>query len=156
MPATTARTVQSLTFAALVVLAPPAPAAGASPAGRWSTVDDRTGEVRSVVRLQIDDGVLRGHVERIVPRAGDPADPLCTRCGGIRRNQRVVGMQILEGFREDGDRWTGGRVLDPENGKEYSSSVWLEGHDRLRVRGYWGFFYRTQTWHRLADEAPRP
>ena len=137
---------------ALLLIASATEATAASPEGRWSTIDDRSGEVRSVVRLQIEDGELRGFVEKIVPRAGDPTDPHCTRCSGARRNQRVTGMQILEGYRRDGDRWTGGRVLDPENGKEYSSSVWLDGPDRLRVRGYWGLFYRTQTWHRVSDD----
>ena len=30
--------------------------------------------------------------------------------------------------------------------RKYLSTIWLEGPDRLRVRGYWGPFYRTQTW----------
>jgi Delta7-sterol 5-desaturase len=140
----------SLTLVAL--LAPSALAADASPEGRWSTIDDRTGEVRSIVRVQIEDGELRGHVEKVVTKPGQQEDPKCTRCRGARRDQRVVGMQILSGYRRAGDRWTGGRVLDPENGKEYSSAVWLEERDRLRVRGYWGPFYRTQTWRRVDSQ----
>ena len=69
-----------------------------------------------------------------------------------QRGQRVVGMLILEGLRFDGNRWTDGRILDPENGKEYASTVCLDGDDRLRVRGYWGPFYRTQTWRRAPGD----
>jgi Delta7-sterol 5-desaturase len=138
-----------LSLALAALLAPSALAADASPEGRWSTIDDRTGEVRSIVRLQIEDGELRGNVEKVIPKPGEQEDPICTRCRGTRRDQKVVGMQILSGYRREGDRWTGGRVLDPENGKEYSSAVWLEQRDRLRVRGYWGPFYRTQTWRRV-------
>jgi Delta7-sterol 5-desaturase len=134
----------------------PAPASDVLPEGRWTTIDDRTGQVRSIVRVHIEDGELRGHVEKIVPRPGEDEDPVCTRCSGTRRNQRVVGMQILSGYRRERDRWTGGRILDPENGKEYSSSVWLEQADRLRVRGYWGPFHRTQTWRRLVGQEGRP
>ena len=123
-------------------------AADVSPEGRWTTIDDHTGEIRSIVRVRIDNGELRGDVEKVVPRPGEHEDPVCARCRGARRNQRVVGMEILSGYRRDGDRWTGGRILDPENGKEYSSAVWLESPDRLRVRGYWGPFHRTQTWRR--------
>jgi uncharacterized protein (DUF2147 family) len=124
-------------------------AAGATPEGRWATIDDHTGEVRAIVRVRIDNGQLRGVVEKVVRGpAGDP-DPLCAPCKGARHNQRVVGMEILGGFHLQGERWKGGRVVDPENGKEYSSSVWLEGPDRLRVRGYWGPFHRTQTWRRV-------
>lgn len=31
------------------------------------------------------------------------------------------------------------------------SAVWLEAPDRMRVRGYWGPFYRTQAWRRSED-----
>src|SRR5262249_43558379 len=125
---------------------------GASPEGRWSTVDDHTGEVRSIVKIHVDGDELRGDVEQLRRKPGEDPDPVCTRCRGTRRNQRVVGMQILWGNHRQRDRWTGGRVLDPENGKEYASAVWLEGPDRLHVRGYWGPFYRTQTWRRVEDE----
>jgi sterol desaturase/sphingolipid hydroxylase (fatty acid hydroxylase superfamily)/uncharacterized protein (DUF2147 family) len=127
-------------------------AAEVSPEGTWSTLDDRTGAIRSVVRVYIENGELRGHIEKILSRLGEAENPVCTRCPGTRRNQPVLGMQILGGYRREGDRWTGGRVLDPENGKEYSSTVWLEGPEHLRVRGYWGPFHRTQTWRRAASQ----
>jgi sterol desaturase/sphingolipid hydroxylase (fatty acid hydroxylase superfamily) len=123
-----------------------------SPEGRWRTIDDQTGDVRSVVHVQLANGQLRGHIEKVLSRPGEDPDPVCDRCRDQRRNQRVIGMEILSGYRRDGHRWTGGRVLDPENGNEYSSAVWLETPDRLRVRGYWGPFYRTQTWRRVVEE----
>lgn len=124
-------------------------AADITPEGRWTTIDDRTGTVRSVVRVRIDDGELRGGVERILPRAGEDDDPACLRCRGARRGQKVVGMNILWGHRLEGQAWVGGRVLDPENGREYGSRVWLEDPNTLKVRGYWGPFHRTQTWKRV-------
>jgi uncharacterized protein (DUF2147 family) len=43
----------------------------------------------------------------------------------------------------------GGKILDPENGKEYTvKMVPLEGGKKLQVRGYIGPFYRTQVWLR--------
>jgi uncharacterized protein (DUF2147 family) len=36
-------------------------------------------------------------------------------------------------------------ILDPEDGKAYKAEVWAEG-GKLKVRGYVGFLYRTQTW----------
>ena len=92
-------------------------------------------------------------VEKVLPRPGEDRDPVCLRCTGSRRGQKVIGMTILWGHRAKGSRWSDGRILDPENGKEYSSSVWLEGADRLRVRGRWGPFYRTQTWRRIGEDA---
>jgi lathosterol oxidase len=82
----------------LLLLAGASPTARASDVsleGDWNTIDDRTGEVRSVVRVHIERGELRGHIERILPRPGEDEDPICTRCRGVRRNQRVVGMEVL-------------------------------------------------------------
>jgi len=43
----------------------------------------------------------------------------------------------------------GGKILDPENGKEYTvKMVPKEGGKKLQVRGYIGPFYRTQYWLR--------
>ena len=36
---------------------------------------------------------------------------------------------------------------DTKNGKNYKCSIWLDG-DKLKVRGYIGVFYETQTWTR--------
>lgn len=135
-----------------------AAAAGAAtssgPEGAWETLDDRTGMPRAVVRVAIRDAELAGVIERIVPRPGEGPDPVCTRCEGSLRNKPVVGMAILRGLKRDGDRWVDGSILDPENGKTYRATVWLDRHDRLRVRGYWGPFYRTQTWRRAGGHEP--
>ncbi|MEQ9415709.1 MAG: DUF2147 domain-containing protein, partial [Cyclobacteriaceae bacterium] len=46
------------------------------------------------------------------------------------------------------DGYSGGTILDPKVGKIYRCRLWIEG-DNLKVRGYWGPFYRTQTWDRF-------
>jgi uncharacterized protein (DUF2147 family) len=142
--------------AALLALAAAAsPAAGeATPLGLWRTIDDRSGKPRAVIRLWLEHGRLQGRIEHVYPKPGEAKDPVCTRCTGARRGQRVIGMVVLWGHRPGPERgrWSGGRVLDPEMGKDYPGRLWLEGPDRLKVRGYWGPFYRTQTWHRLNEE----
>ena len=129
---------------------------GPTPEGQWATMDDQTGTPRSLVRVSVRDGQLTGVIERLLLRPGEEPEPLCTRCSGSLHNKPVLGMEILHGHRRDGERWAAGSILDPENGKEYRSAVWLEGPDRLRVRGYWGPFYRSQTWHRLKKNGGRP
>ena len=40
-------------------------------------------------------------------------------------------------------------MLDPENGKTYKTRLKpIEGGKKLEMRGYIGFFYRTQVWVR--------
>lgn len=125
--------------------------AEASPAGRWRTIDDRTGEPRAVIRLWLEHDRLHGRIEHVYPRPGESPDPVCTRCTGARRGGKVIGMVVVWDHRLERDRWAGGRVLDPEMGKDYPGRLWLEGPDRLKVRGYWGPFHRTQTWHRIVE-----
>jgi uncharacterized protein (DUF2147 family) len=60
-------------------------------------------------------------------------------------------------MRQQGDEWSGGEILDPENGKTYRARMRLEDSGRkLIVRGYIGFsvFGRSQTWLRVG--APQP
>ena len=55
------------------------------------------------------------------------------------RNRPLCGLELLGGFTpSDGqpEKWKGGWVYDPENGKTYSSHMWLDGPDTLKVRGY--------------------
>ena len=54
----------------------------------------------------------------------------------------------MNNLEKDDDEWGDGEILDPNNGKIYDCKIWLEGNDILKVRGYVGFFYRTQTWKR--------
>lgn len=65
-----------------------------------------------------------------------------------RRNDPVMGLVILRGFKKDGATgYDGGTIYDPKNGKTYSCKMTREG-DTLHVRGYIGFSLlgRTTTW----------
>ena len=63
----------------------------------------------------------------------------------------MLGMQIIRGVRKDGDTYGGGKILDPENGKEYNCKMTVvDGGKKLDVRGFIGISLigRTQTWIR--------
>ena len=48
------------------------------------------------------------------------------------------------------DVWEGGKILDPENGRNYTLRLTpIEGGKKLEVRGSIGPFGRTQTWIRV-------
>ena len=53
----------------------------------------------------------------------------------------------MPGTSKSKEKWEGGRIYNPKNGKNYKCSIWLDG-DQLKVRGYIGVFYETQTWKR--------
>lgn len=58
-------------------------------------------------------------------------------------------MEIIKDMTADDDGgYDGGTILDPKVGKIYRCRLWLEAN-KLKVRGYWGPFFRTQTWDRF-------
>jgi uncharacterized protein (DUF2147 family) len=133
-------------------LALPAWAEPLTPAGLWRTIDDKTKQPRSLVRITEVNGVYEGKVEKILNRQPDD-DPqnLCRECKGERKDKPVIGMTILWNLRRDGDHFDGGEILDPKNGKVYRCKMELiEGGTKLNVRGFIGvsLIGRTQTWLR--------
>jgi len=125
-----------------------------TPVGRWRTVDDKTGKPRSIVRIWEENGVLLGRVEKSLnpERAGRR----CDKCTDDRKDQPIVGMVIIRSMKKDGDEYTGGDILDPDNGKIYHCKLRVkEEGSKLSVRGYVGasLFGRSQTWTREPEEA---
>jgi uncharacterized protein (DUF2147 family) len=125
--------------------------AAESPIGYWTTIDDDGKTPSSIVQLYKRGQKLFGKIVQLInPREKNPT---CTECDGARKNQRILGMEILRDLHADGDEWSGGYILDPRNGKEYACYVELvDGGKRLKVRGYLGIalFGRTQYWRKRA------
>lgn len=117
--------------------------------GEWITVDDNTGEKRSVVEIYESEGKLYGKVVRIFTNPGEDPDPVCDKCDpeDSRYKKKVIGMEIIRNMVRSGEAYEDGDILDPEVGKVYRCKLWIE-EKKLKVRGYWGPFYRTQTWKR--------
>jgi uncharacterized protein (DUF2147 family) len=121
-----------------------------SPVGTWRSFDESTGEPKSKITIIERDGALSGKVDALLRKGVDPA-LRCTECTDDRKDQPVVGMEIIRGGKkaEGRELWEGGKILDPENGKEYRASYTpIDGGKKLEVRGYLGPFWRTQTWTR--------
>ena len=129
----------------------PQNSSSASPVGRWKTVDDATGKVKSIVVIWEENGKLYGKIEKLVDPDPQDRDPRCARCEGELKNRPLIGLRILWDLRKDGSQWSGGRVLDPDNGKTYKCYITVEdGGKKLKVRGFIGFSLlgRTQYWLR--------
>lgn len=102
-----------------------------------------------IVIAPVLSGALHGRIDKAISQG---SEPLCTLCTDDRKNQHKLGLEIIRGVRsaEGGAVWEGGKILDPENGKEYTVRLTpTDAGKRLRVRGYIGPFYRTQVWQRM-------
>jgi len=129
-----------------IALGAAAPAAAEAIVGRWNTVDDKSGKVRSEVQIYEQGGKVFGKIAALTdPTDKDGKPRVCEKCGGADKNQPVVGLVIIRDLAPTGDRYKGGTIMDPEDGKVYRAELWVEG-GALKVRGYLGPFYRTQTW----------
>lgn len=130
---------------ALLVGSLPAMAAD-SPVGRWNTVDEKSGKVRSVVEVYEEGGKVFGKITDLTePHDAQGKPKTCTKCQGTDKDRPVIGLVIIRDLGAGGDRYKGGTILDPEDGKVYKAEIWVED-GKLKVRGYLGIFYRTQTW----------
>ena len=54
------------------------------------------------------------------------------------RKRRLRGLKFLNGFKKDGDKFTGGKVYDSKSGKTYSGKIWTTGNDKLTMRAFKG------------------
>lgn len=129
----------------------PAFAQQASPVGLWKTFDDGTGKAKSLVRITESGGALLGRVEKVFLPPEEDQNPLCIKCTGAKKDKQVIGMVIMSGLKKDGAEYTGGEILDPDNGKVYRSKLAvLDGGRKLTVRGYIGMplLGRSQVWTR--------
>ena len=105
--------------------------------GEWYTDEDE-----SVVEIYRLDDKFYGKIVWLK----EPYTPE----GSERRDDSIIGLQLLSDFRYSGrNRWDKGTVYDPNDGKTYSCKMRLKG-DRLKIRGYVGIavFGRTTIWRR--------
>ena len=118
--------------------------------GEWKTIDDISGNPKSILEVFEKGGRIYGKVQRILEKGRENAK--CIKCEGDLKDKPVVGMLIIDGLKnESKNEYSGGEILDPENGRKYRCKIWLDpkNPNELKVRGYIAFFYRTQTWLRV-------
>lgn len=114
--------------------------------GDWMTVDDKTGDNYSIVRIyQGDDGLYYGKIAKILM---GPQDAVCTKCVEEDHNKPILNLVIIRGMHMEKGELRGGKVLDPNEGKFYYGKIYLK-NGKLILRGSLdklGVFGRNQTW----------
>jgi uncharacterized protein (DUF2147 family) len=144
---------RSLALAILSVPLATVASAQATPVGFWNTISDVDGRPTAVVEIRVINDELSAVVRALLVPA-TPTDSVCGRCSGERHGLRVIGLEIVRRMRREnsnGDEWSGGEILDPENGKTYRARMQVvDGGKKLIVRGYIGLplLGRSQTWVR--------
>jgi len=122
-----------------------------TPVGNWHSFDEKTGELKSLIVIADTGGALNGRIEKLLRKEADQKG-VCKECTDDRKDKPMLGLEIIRGAKQvDGKEvWEGGKILDPENGKNYTLRMTpIEGGKKLEVRGSIAFFGRTQTWVRV-------
>ena len=116
--------------------------------GSWRTFDDETNQPAAIVLISEKNGLFSGLVTKLL----DPSALLtCEKCTDSRKGKPVIGMEILTGLKKTADSYTGGQILDPDNGEIYRATIQLiDQGNKLELRAYIGIplLGRTQTWTR--------
>ena len=120
-------------------------AVGAGIFGLWET-QKNNGRVliepcgTAVCGRVVDGDQLRANPDQTDVHNSDPE----------KRQRRVKGLTILEGYRGGPSQWNGGSVYDPQTGDEsHHSTLTLVSRDSLEVEGCRLFFCRSETWTRV-------
>ena len=122
--------------------------------GRWKTIDDETGRVKSIVEITEQGGAYFGQIVELFRLPDEDPNPKCTDCEDDRKDQPALGMQIVRDMVRDGKdlEWEDGTICDPKNGKVYKLRLKpMDGGKSMEVRGYIGIslFGRTEIWKRI-------
>lgn len=117
--------------------------------GKWKTIDDITGEAKSIVEIYKKNGKAYGKVVEILNP--EKRNDKCINCTGADKNKPILGMEILKDLKKNGSEYSGGTITDPNTGKIYKALMELETPNKLKVRGYIGFSLmgRSQYWERF-------
>ena len=115
--------------------------------GNWKTIDDKTGEEKSVVSIyKAADGKYYGKIEKLFKNPNGK----CVNCKDENKDKPLMGMVIITDMKEKGDKLDGGFILDPENGEKYYVTISYEKDSgKLKLRGSldkFGVLGRNQFW----------
>ena len=153
-----------LAVAALLPLIVPVVAAGPaasadllSPAGLWQGVDDDNKQPSGWFLISNHDGVYAGIIAKMFMKPGENPNAVCDQCKDDRLNHPWLGLEIIRGMQqEEADKYGGGTILDPRDGKIYKATLKVSPDGQtLTVRGYLGIemLGKNTYWTRLPDSA---
>jgi uncharacterized protein (DUF2147 family) len=135
----------------------PARSADQSPAGLWQAVDSDSKQPTGWFLVSDHNGVFDGIIAKMFLKPGEDPSVVCDECKDDRHDHAWLGLEIIRGMKpEGGDKFGGGTILDPRDGKIYKATMKVSPDGQtLIVRGYLGFelLGQNQYWTRLPDSA---
>lgn len=112
--------------------------------GIWKNVSEETGLVKSISLIYEHKGKIYG---RLLVSYEDSGKLVSSKEKAIELvgNPKYVGLDFIWDLVDKGNKWSKGKILDPQPGKIYSCDMWIE-KGNLIVKGKIGPFSSKQTW----------
>jgi uncharacterized protein (DUF2147 family) len=133
-----------LTLLSAMLIAPAS--AQNSAVGLWKNVE---GEKTTLIRTYEEGGKLAGKVEKVLKNGAEDKDAKCAKCKDDNKDKPMAGLRLIWDMQKDGEKWTGGKLLDPESGRVVNCKIeTAEGGKKLMVKGSVAIISKTQTWTR--------
>lgn len=135
-------------FAAVVIVSCTAKGALAqnSPVGLWKNAEE---DKTTYIRISDVGGKLQGKIEKVMKGSLADSTAKCTKCKDDKKDKPMAGLELIWDVVKNGDKWDGGKLLDPESGRIVNCRLDLaEDGKKLNVKGSIAFLSKTQTWTR--------
>jgi uncharacterized protein (DUF2147 family) len=118
-----------------------------SAAGLWKNVEPNNKV--TFIRIYEEGGKLSGKVEKVLSNNVEDKDAKCAKCKDENKDKPMAGLRLMWDMQKDGDKWSGGKLLDPETGRIVNCKLeTAEGGKKLVVKGSVAIISKTQTWTR--------
>jgi uncharacterized protein (DUF2147 family) len=119
--------------------------------GVWKTIDDKTNQPASLIKIEEVNGSLEGTIIKTFPRPNETPLVTCNLCKDELKDKPIIGLKIMSGLKQDSPgKWSGGKILDPKEGEYYKVKLNTDDGKKMDVRGYIGvpLLGRTQVWYK--------
>jgi uncharacterized protein (DUF2147 family) len=127
-------------------------------AGLWQVVDDDTKQPTGWFLIsEGTNGLYDGIIAKMFLKPGQDPNVVCDQCKDDRHDHPWLGLQIIRDMKpEEDNKYDGGSILDPRDGKIYHATMKVTPDGQtLVVRGYLGIelLGQNQYWTRLPNAA---
>lgn len=105
--------------------------------GYWKTIDEWEDRPQSIIGIYEHNDKFYGRIVATYNTEGGIKDTMDSRkeiAEGVEGNRPYCGLDIIWNLTKNGDKYTDGKIMDPEKGRVYDAEAWREGSD-LIMRG---------------------